>query len=85
MSSQDLQGNRPWYSGWSRRLTFAGSNVVQVQLVALLGSLQGALGGEELAGGLVGLVISAADLQKGKRVQLKTFSQEHENIFRPCH
>lgn len=30
-------------------LTFAGSNVVHVQLVALLGALQGALGGEEVA------------------------------------
>lgn len=64
-SSQNLQENRPWFSGWCRRLTFAGSDVIQVQLVALLGSLQGALGGEELAGGLVGLVVSAADLRHG--------------------
>lgn len=43
-------------------LTFARSNVVKVQLVALLGSLQGTLGGKEVAGGFVGLVVSAADL-----------------------
>lgn len=43
-------------------LTFAGSDVVQVQLVALLGALQGAFGGKEVAGGLVGLVVSATDL-----------------------
>lgn len=43
-------------------LTFARPNVVQVQLVSLLGSLQGALGGKEMAGGVVGLVVSAADL-----------------------
>lgn len=60
-STQNLQENRPWFSGW---LTFAGSDVIQVQLVALLGSLQGAFGGEELAGGLVGLVVGAADLQE---------------------
>lgn len=48
-------------------LTFAGSDVVQVQLVALLGSLQGALGGEELARGVVGLVVGAANLKEGKR------------------
>lgn len=47
-------------------LTFAGSDVVEVQLVALLGSLQGALGGEEVAGGVVGLVVGAADLSGEK-------------------
>lgn len=47
-------------------LTFARPNVVQVQLVSLLGSLQGALGGKEMAGGVVGLVVSATDLH-GKR------------------
>lgn len=44
-------------------LTFAGSDVVEVQLVALLGSLQGALGGEEVARGVVGLVVGAANLR----------------------
>lgn len=43
---------------------FAGADVVEVQLVALLGSLQGALGGKEVAGGLVGLVVSAANMLK---------------------
>lgn len=47
-----------------RVLTFAGSDVVEVQLVALLGSLQGALGGEEVAGGVVGLVVGAANLRR---------------------
>lgn len=45
-------------------LTFARPNVVQVQLVSLLGSLQGALGGKEVAGGVVGLVVSATDLHR---------------------
>lgn len=45
-------------------LTFARPNVVQVQLVSLFGSLQGALGGKEMAGGVVGLVVSAADLHR---------------------
>lgn len=49
------------------KLTFAGSDVVEVQLVALLGSLQGALGGEEVAGGVVGLVVGAANLQGSKQ------------------
>lgn len=35
--------------------------------MALLGSLQGALGGKEVAGGLVGLVVSAANLQERKQ------------------
>lgn len=46
-----------------QELTFARSDVVQVQLVALLGSLQGALGGKEVARRVVGLVVSAADLE----------------------
>lgn len=45
-------------------LTFARPNVVQVQLVSLLGSLQGALGGKEVAGGVIGLVVSATDLHR---------------------
>lgn len=49
-------------------LTFAGPDVVQVQLVALLGSLQGAFGGKEVAGGVVGLVVSAADLKQENSV-----------------
>lgn len=49
------------------QLTFAGADVVEVQLVALLGSLQGALGGKEVAGGLVGLVVSSANLQERKQ------------------
>lgn len=49
-----------------RELTFAGSDVVKVQFVALLGSVQGALGGEEVAGGVVGLVVSATNLQRNK-------------------
>lgn len=51
-------------------LTFAGADVVEVQLVALLGSLQGALGGKEVAGGVVGLVVVSADLKGGKKVFL---------------
>lgn len=47
-------------------LTFARPNVVQVQLVSLLGSLQGALGGKEMAGGVIGLVVGATDLQEGE-------------------
>lgn len=47
------------------KLTFAGSNVVQVELVTLLGPLEGTLGGEEVAGGVVGLVVGAADLEGG--------------------
>lgn len=45
-------------------LTFAGSNIVQVELVALLGPLEGTFGGEEVAGRVVGLVVGAADLEK---------------------
>lgn len=33
--------------------------------MALLGSLQGALGGKEVAGGVVGLVVGAANLKEG--------------------
>lgn len=47
-----------------RELTFAGSDVVEVQLVSLLGSLQGALGGEEVARGVEGLVVGAANLRR---------------------
>jgi len=43
-------------------LTFARPNVVQVQLVSFLGSLQGALSGKEMAGGVIGLVVGATDL-----------------------
>lgn len=62
----------PCHNGWTVpcrvwELTFAGADVVEVQLVALLGSLQGALGGKEVAGGLVGLVVSAANLQERKQ------------------
>lgn len=46
----------------SYALTFAGSDVVQVQLVALLCALQGAFGSKEVAGRLVGLVVSATHL-----------------------
>ena len=45
-----------------RTLTFAWSDVVQVELVALLGALQGALGGKEVAGRGEGLVVIAAYL-----------------------
>lgn len=45
-----------------RTLTFAWSNVVQVELVALLGALQGALGRKEVAGRVEGLVVIAAHL-----------------------
>ena len=45
------------------RLTFARPNVVQVEFVALLGALQGALGGKEVAGRVEGLVVIAAHLQ----------------------
>ena len=55
-------------------LTFAGSDVVEVQLVALLGSLQGALGGKEVARGVVGLVVGAADLRR--KTQTDEFSYD---------
>lgn len=51
-----------WRLEGPRRLTFAGSNVVQVEFVALLGALQGALGGKEVAGRVEGLVVVAAHL-----------------------
>lgn len=35
--------------------------------MALLGSLQGALGGKEVARGVVGLVVGAADLSRETR------------------
>ncbi len=54
-------------------LTFAGSDVVEVQLVALLGSLQGALGGKEVARRVVGLVVSAANLKR--KTQTDEFPQ----------
>ena len=47
-----------------RKLTFAGSDVVEVQLVALLGSLQSAFGGGEVARRVVGDIVGAANLQK---------------------
>lgn len=50
-----------------RRLTFAGSDVVQVEFVALLGALQGALGGKEVAGGVERLVVIAAHLSAEHR------------------
>lgn len=61
------------------RLTFAGSDVVQVQLVALLGPLQAAFGGEEVAGGVVGLVVGAADLENRKTSF--TFDPTHPHVF----
>lgn len=48
--------------GPEERLTFARPDVVQVELVALLGAFQGALGGKEVAGGVEGLVVVAAHL-----------------------
>lgn len=51
----------------SRALTFAGSNVVQVQFMALLGALQSTLCGKELAGGVIGLVVGATDLLDARR------------------
>lgn len=64
-------------------LTFAGPNVVQVQLVSLLGSLQGALGGKEMAGGIVGLVVSATDLQEGEILRERQGESPNEmfNLF----
>lgn len=53
-----------------RRLTFAGSDVVQVEFVALLGALQGALGGKEVAGRVEGLVVIAAHLSAKHRAPL---------------
>ena len=43
-------------------LTFAWSDVVQVEFVALLGALQGTLGCKEVAGRVEGLVVVAAYL-----------------------
>lgn len=37
--------------------------------MALLGSLQGALGGKEVAGGIVGLVVSTANLEREKQTR----------------
>lgn len=58
----------PKVGGWRpRTLTFAGSDVVQVEFVALLGALQGALGGKEVAGRVEGLVVIAAHLSAKQR------------------
>lgn len=54
--------------GPKERLTFARPDVVQVELVALLGALQGALGSKEVAGGIEGLVVIAAHLSAKHRV-----------------
>lgn len=62
----------------SRELTFARSDVVQVQLVSLLGSLQGALGGEEVARGLVGLVVGAANLQNKPKKEKKQREEDRQ-------
>lgn len=43
---------------------FARPNVIQVQLVSLFRTLQGAFGGKEVASRLIGLVVSATDLFK---------------------
>ena len=51
-------------------LTFAWPNVVQVDLVTLLGDLQGALGSKEVAGGVEGLVVIAAHLLTKHRAAL---------------
>jgi len=56
---------------WTRilvSLTFAGSEVVEVELVSLLGSLQGALVGREVAGRVVGLVVGSAHLDTAVRL-----------------
>lgn len=55
-------------AGPAERLTFARSDVVQVELVALLGALQCALGGKEVAGRVKGLVVVAAYLSAKQRV-----------------
>lgn len=49
-------------AGPEERLTFARPDVVQVEFVALLGALQCALGGKEVAGRVEGLVVVAAHL-----------------------
>lgn len=49
-------------AGSEERLTFARPDVVQVEFVALLGALQCALGGKEVAGRVEGLVVIAAHL-----------------------
>ena len=54
--------------GPEERLTFARSDVVQVEFVALLGALQRALGGKEVAGRVEGLVVIAAHLSAKHRV-----------------
>lgn len=45
-------------------LTFASSEVIQLQLVSLFGPLQPALGSKQVTGAGVGLVVSATSLDK---------------------
>jgi hypothetical protein len=56
--------------GSTNTLTLARPNVVQVELVALLGALQGALCGKEVAGRVEGLVVIAAHLLAKHRAPL---------------
>lgn len=65
-SSANLLLRREAWRG-PRRLTFARPDVVQVELVALLGALQCALGGKEVAGRVEGLVVVAAHLLAKQR------------------
>lgn len=48
-------------------LTFASSKIIQLQLVSLFGPFQPALGGKEVTGAGVGLVVSAANLGRETR------------------
>lgn len=56
-AEQQTQSDQP-----SGSLTFAGAGVIQVEPVSLLGALQLALGGEELAGRVVRLVVRPTHL-----------------------
>jgi len=62
---------------------FARPNVVQVEFVALLGALQGALGGKEVAGRVEGLVVIAAYLLKlanGGRAAGRVLAHAHGSV-----
>lgn len=76
-ASVPAQSSLPKTEVWKspRTLTFARPDVVQVELVALLGALQGALCGKEVAGRVEGLVVIAAHLLAKHRAPPPSFSQ----------
>lgn len=76
-ASVPAQSSLPKTGVWKgpRTLTFARPDVVQVELVALLGALQGALCGKEVAGRVEGLVVIAAHLLAKHRTPPPSFPQ----------